>query len=170
MSASPHDNIAIMTRAFDALNRRDIDACVQMLTPDFRIHVAGPPPRRGTTAWTSNVAIMFKAFPDARVHVDDIFASGNKVAVRARITGTHDGPFLGQPATGRPISYDSIELYEITDGRISAEWICSDPLTMMQQVGIQSKYALLSLWLASFKMWIAAALGFIGGAAIFAWL
>ena len=159
-----------MTAAFDALNRRDIDACIAMLTPDFRIHVAGAPPRQGIAAWRSNVGIMLKAFPDAKVHVDDIFASDDKVAVRIRVTGTHDGDFLGKPATGRTVAYDSIELYQITDGRISAEWICSDTLTMMTQIGIHSKGALLSLWLASFPVGIAAALGFGAGAALFALL
>jgi len=128
MSESAARNIAIMGGAFDALNRRDIDACLDMLAPDFQIYVAGSPPRRGTAAWRGNVRIMFTAFPDAQVHVDDIFASNNKVAVRVRITGTHSGPFLGKAPTGRAIAYDSIELYEIKDGKISTEWICSDTL------------------------------------------
>lgn len=163
-------NISIMRAAFDALNRRDIDACVAMLTPDFEIYVAGSPRRQGTAAWRGNVAIMFTAFPDAQVHVDDIFASEDKVAVRVRITGTHSGPFLGKAATGRAIAYDSIELYEITDGKISTEWICSDTLTMMTQIGALSKGVLISLWLAGFKVWIAAALGLATGAVIFTFL
>jgi predicted ester cyclase len=168
MTGTAARNITIMTDAFDALNRRDLDACVAMMTPDFQIHVAGSPFRQGIAAWRGNVGIMFKAFPDARVHVDDIFASDDKVAVRIRITGTHTGDFLGKSPTNRAISYDSNELYRITDGKISAEWICSDSLTMMAQIGIYSKGAMLGVWLASYKVWIAAAIGFVAGAAAFA--
>ncbi|UYO01118.1 MAG: ester cyclase [Devosia sp.] len=170
MSATPAHNIDLMKAAFAALNRRDIAACIAMLTPDFQIHVAGAPPRTGQAAWRSNTGIMFTAFPDAQVHVEDMFATEDKVAVRARITGTHTGNFLGQPATGNAIAYDSIEIYQIRDGRIAAEWICSDTLTMMTQAGIHKKGALLALWLGSFKVWIAAALGIAVGALVFAWL
>ena len=33
--------------------------------------------------------------------VDDLIAEGDKVFVRARMTGTHQGEFMGIPATGR---------------------------------------------------------------------
>lgn len=170
MTDTADRNITIMTEAFDALNRRDLDACVAMMTPDFEIHVAGAPFRQGTAAWRGNVGILFKAFPDARVHVDDIFAAEDKVAVRIRITGTHKGDFLGKSPTNKTISYDSNELYRITDGKISAEWICSDTLTMMTQIGIHSKGAMLGMWLASYKVWIAAFAGFAIGAGLLALL
>lgn len=163
-------NIAIMTAAFDALNRRDLDACVAMLTPDFEINVAGSPGQlRGTKAWRKNAEILIRAVPDSRVHVEDIFATDDKVAVRIRMTGTHQGDFLGLPPSGKKVDYESNELYSIDpDGRISAEWICSDLLTFMTQIGVYPASHLFGLWIASFKVWIAAAAGFALGAAIFA--
>jgi steroid delta-isomerase-like uncharacterized protein len=164
-------NLAVMRAALDAMNRRDLDACVAMLTPDFVISIAGAPPdQRGPSAWRRNAEMLFKAFPDARIHIDDMFASDDKVAVRVRITGTHTGPFLGVEPTGKPIAYESNELYRIVDGRIAQEWICSDMLTMMTQIGAYPAQRLLTLWLAGYRVWFAGALGLAAGAGLAALL
>lgn len=135
-TAAPDANIALMRSAFAALNRRDLDACVSLLEPDFVINLAGmPAAMHGAAAWRGNVEMMSSAFPDLQVHVEDIFASGDRVAVRARLTGTHTGDFLGQAPTGNPVEYVSNELYRIADGRIAEEWICSDTLSLMRQIG-----------------------------------
>lgn len=60
--------------------------------------------------------MMKHAFPDVQGHIEDIFAAGDKVAVRLRIRGTHRGEFLGIPATGRTVEYVSHEFYRIADG------------------------------------------------------
>lgn len=130
-----HAHIALMQAAFAALNRHDLDACVEMLTPDFIINLAGmPDAMHGADAWRQNVEMMLQAFSDLQIHVEDIFAADDKVAVRARLTGTHTGVFLGQAPTGKPIDYVSNELYRTADGRIAEEWICSDMLTLMRQI------------------------------------
>ena len=43
------------------------------------------------------------AFPDFRLSTDDILADGNKVVVRYTFTGTHKGPFMNVPPTGKAI-------------------------------------------------------------------
>jgi hypothetical protein len=43
----------------------------------------------------------------------------------------------------------------------------SDTLTMMTQIGVYSSGRLLGLWFASFKVWIAAVIGFALGFALF---
>ena len=39
--------------------------------------------------------MMKHAFPDLRVHIEDIVSAEDKVAVRLRFCGTHHGEFLG---------------------------------------------------------------------------
>lgn len=160
-------NMTVMREAFAALNRKDIDACVALMTPDFIINLAGAPyQQRGIRAWRKNVDILFSAFPDAQVHIDDMFGTDDKVAVRVRITGTHRGEFVGNPPTGKPISYESNELYRLENGKVAEEWICSDMLTLMTQIGAVSKTRLLSMWLAGFRVWFAAAAGLVAGAVL----
>jgi steroid delta-isomerase-like uncharacterized protein len=153
-------NLATMKRAFEALARKDLDACVALLTPDFKINLAGVPYQAsGHKAWLSNAGQMIRAFPDLSVHIDDMFASGDKVTVRVRFTGTQTGDFLGVPPSGKRIDYESQEIYRFEDGKLAEEWICSDTMTMMTQIGAVSPSQLILVWLGSFRLWIAAAGG-----------
>lgn len=156
-------NLALMRAAFAALQRRDLDACVGMLSEDFLIDVAGAPVKRGRGAWRRNAEVLFTAFPDVTFDVEDMFAAGDKVAVRVRLTGTHSGDFLGHPSTGRRIDYKSNELYRIVDGKIAAEWICSDTLSLMTQTGVMSEARLVNLWLSGYRVWFALVAGLAAG-------
>lgn len=158
-------NLELMREAITRLVRHDFEGCAALLTADFRINLAGMPyQKRGILEWKKNVAIMVSAFPDFQLHVDDMFASGDKVALRARITGTHRGEFLGHQPTGKAVEYQSNELYRIENGKIAEEWICSDMLTMMTQIGAISKTRLLSMWLAGYRVWFGTIFGLMAGA------
>ena len=164
-------NILLMRNAFEAMRRKDLDACVGLLAPDFTINLAGAPyPMRGASAWRRNAETLFAAFPDIRIDVEDMFAADDKVAVRARLSGTHTGEFLGKQPTGRRIDYRSNELYRIADGKVAEEWICSDTLTLMTQIGAIPARHLLIMWLAGSRVWFAAGLGVAAGAlAVLLW-
>lgn len=69
----------------------------------------------------------------------------DKVAVRVRIKGTHRGEFLGNAATGKAIEYIRHEMYRFENGKLAEEWICSDCLILMMQVGALSQTRLESM-------------------------
>jgi steroid delta-isomerase-like uncharacterized protein len=159
---TPQTNIELIRTAFAALGRKDADSVVALLPPDFRINIAGMPyQKRGTDTWRKHAEILFSAFPDLQVKIEDIFAAGDKVAVRLRISGTHAGEFLGVQPTGKKVEYESTEIYRIDDGKIAEEWICSDMLTLMAQIGGQgySLGKLAAMWLAGYRVWFALGLG-----------
>ncbi len=159
-------NIATMRSAIEALNRGDIDGCTSLMRDDFIINLAGMPyQKHGLTAWRENVRIMRTALPDLKVRVDDIFASGDKLAVRATLTGTHRGEFLGNAPTGRNVNYLSYEIYRFEDGKLAEEWICSDSVTMMTQMGAFSQWRMVTMWLTGFRLWLGLAIGFAIGLA-----
>jgi steroid delta-isomerase-like uncharacterized protein len=128
-------DIELMVAAFSALNTGEIDRCQDLLSPDFIINLFGlPSPLQGRDIWRQNVDQMYRAFPDLRADIDDIFGSDGRVAVRLTFHGTHQDEFQGVPATGRRVTYQSLELYRIADGRIAEEWIASDISSLMAQV------------------------------------
>ena len=59
------------------------------------------------------------AFPDAHITINDIFAQGNQVVVRVVVSGTQEGPILGIPASGRFVQWDGVDVYRLSDGKIS---------------------------------------------------
>ena len=46
------------------------------------------------------------------------------------------GSFIGAPADGKPVRWNAIDIYRITDGKISEEWAADDVATIMTQVGV----------------------------------
>jgi predicted ester cyclase len=51
------------------------------------------------------------------------------------MSGTHDGAFMGVPATGRPIQVQAMNFYRIADGKIVEEFGQPDMLGLMMQIG-----------------------------------
>jgi steroid delta-isomerase-like uncharacterized protein len=128
-------NVELVRAGFDAFNAGDAGECVTRLAPDLVINLAElPEPQHGRQVWRQGFEMMRHAFPDLRAHIEDIFAAGDKVAVRLRFRGTHAGEFLGFPATGRTVEYVSHEFYRVADGLIAEEWICSDTATLLHQL------------------------------------
>jgi steroid delta-isomerase-like uncharacterized protein len=133
--ATPEANIELLRDTLEAFNIGDIEACMSRLTPDFVINLAElPEPLHGRETWRQGIEVMRSGFPDITVHIEDVLAAHDKVALRLRLRGTHSGEFMGFPATGRTIEYVSHEFYRIADGLIAEEWICSDMATLFRQL------------------------------------
>ncbi|MEM8556232.1 MAG: ester cyclase [Bacteroidota bacterium] len=75
-----------------------------------------------------------EAFPDLHVRIDNLFGDGEQVATTLTLTGTHAGPLMGLPATGRSVSVDGIVHSRVRDGRIAEEWELLDMASLMQQL------------------------------------
>lgn len=76
------------------------------------------------------------AFPRYEMIVRDMIAEGDKVAVRADLRGTHQGEFMGVPASGRSIDVPFLIIYQIgADGLIADQWLQVDAVTLMIQIG-----------------------------------
>jgi C-1 hydroxylase len=58
------------------------------------------------------------------------------VWTRISATGTHMGPFMGVPATGRSFRIDVIDIVRVVDGRIVEHWGVADRLSIAQQLGV----------------------------------
>ena len=63
------------------------------------------------------------AFPDLQGTVEDIFAEGDKVAVRWTFRGTYQGEAKpGFPKPGERCILASMSMYRFVDGKIEEDW------------------------------------------------
>ncbi len=62
------------------------------------------------------VRMVTAAFPDNRHEVEEVITQGDTVVLRCTLTGTHEGPFMGIPPTGRRIEVTEIHIYRL-EGR-----------------------------------------------------
>ena len=89
--------------------------------------------REGARAFAEAIRV---GFPDYNEEIEDLVASGDTVAVRLRIRGTHTGPMFGIPATGKAVDFRDMTICKIRDGKIVEQCGLSDNLTLFVQLGI----------------------------------
>jgi steroid delta-isomerase-like uncharacterized protein len=130
------DHEATMRRLYELISAGDIDGFGEHVADEFVEHEATP----GFEPSKEGVKQMFHmyraAFPDLRMEAEDVLASGDKVVARVRATGTHQGEFMGMPATGRSVDVQVIDIMRFgEDGLVLEHWGLFDALGMMQQLG-----------------------------------
>jgi predicted ester cyclase len=78
---------------------------------------------------------FFTAFPDQRYTVEDLIAEGDKVVSCYTFRGTHQGEFLGVPATGKVATWTGILISRFAGGKDVEDWESFDALGLLQQLG-----------------------------------
>ena len=132
----PQANAQLVRDSFEAFNAGDTEKLLAVISPDLVMHLAEyPQPIRGRDTWRQGFELMKAAFPDLEATIEDVVASGDKVAIRLTLRGTHTAEFQGIPATGKAVQYVSHEFYRVADGLVVEEWICSDMASLFRQLG-----------------------------------
>ena len=127
---------ATMRRLYELISAGDIDGFGDHLAEAFVDHDETPgfePSKEGV----QQLFHMYRAaFPDLRMETVAVLASGDEVVARVRATGTHQGEFMGMPATGKSIEVQVIDIMRFgDDGLVHEHWGLFDALGMMQQLG-----------------------------------
>jgi steroid delta-isomerase-like uncharacterized protein len=121
---------------YELLSAGDVDGFGDLLAEDFVEHDEAPglePSKEGVKQF---FRMYLAGFPDLRMDPQDILVSGDKVVARTRGTGTHEGEFMGMPATGRTVDVELIDIIRFEDDGLAHEhWGVFDALKMMQQLG-----------------------------------
>lgn len=137
----PERNKAVVRRYIEELNRRnesvidevvaeDVAAGSLLVTDDAPPEVIG---RDGVRAgYRRNIA----AFPDYAVTIEELIAEGDRVVMHWTHRGTHQGEFLGVPATGREIVGAAVSIYRVVDGRIAEVRAMFDRAEVWEQLGL----------------------------------
>jgi len=140
---SSDDNAAIARRwAEAAFIQHDLDAAARFVAPDWIGHWAGVGEEHGVEGFKRLAGAYLRAFPDLQITVHDVLTDGDKVVRRVSFTGTHQGPFLGIPPTGRAVRGEGIVILRIADGKIAEEWEMSNLLGLLQQLGAVPSFSL----------------------------
>ncbi|MEP7377056.1 MAG: ester cyclase [Chitinophagaceae bacterium] len=85
-----------------------------------------------------HIAFFEAAFPNYEVFADEMTAEGNRVVVRARLKGCHEGEFNGMLPTHRNIDIPFVVSYEIENGKIAHHWLIADQMALMEQLGVMN--------------------------------
>jgi predicted ester cyclase len=133
---SVEENKAVVRRAYEEVNRGDLDAASGYVAPDMA--------RNGETAGREadkrRDEAMLAAFPDLHYDIEDLVAEGDTVVARWRMTGTHEGdlagPTMSVPPSGKRIDLWGMSLYRIEGGMATEIWESFDMMEFLGQLGV----------------------------------
>jgi predicted ester cyclase len=98
----------------------------EVRTNGVRVGVAGP---------VGRIRDRLTGFPDLTTTIQDMFVSGDKLAVTLIWRGTHTGPYGGVPATGRPVEVRDTAIWHFRDGQVAEILTLQDQFSFLKQIG-----------------------------------
>jgi steroid delta-isomerase-like uncharacterized protein len=133
---SVEEQRAIVNRWIESWNKQDLAAAGDLLTPDYQRHDANLPELNGPEATVDFISTCISGFPDIHLDIEQLIVQDEHVAARLTVRGTHRGPFMGVPATGRQVTVEVADVFRLADGRIAEEWAMMNAMGLMQQLGV----------------------------------
>lgn len=135
-STSTVNGEVMLRRVFDeVVGNGNFDLIDELVAPTYVNH-SMPQAGSGAEGVRNTMGMFRAAFPDIRVELDDVIEQGDRVASRGSFVGTHQGDFMGIPATGRSVRVQFIDIWRIEDGKFVENWVQMDMLGLMQQLGV----------------------------------
>jgi predicted ester cyclase len=123
----------------ESFNTGNFELIDQFVAPEAINHDPSLPAHmrdlRGPDALRRIVTMYRAAFPDVRMTVDDVIASGDKVVLRWRSEGTHRGELAGLAPTGVHGSATGISIDRWQEGKIVEAWAEWDNMGLARQLG-----------------------------------
>lgn len=116
-----------------------LDDAGSIFAPDFAWHFGASMHAAGVEGWQALVVDWLAAFPDL-TPVDSstaIDAEAGVFSVRMRWRATHQGAFMGVPATARVVENEGVSVFRVDNGVIVEEWIFEDVANLMAQLSNQ---------------------------------
>jgi steroid delta-isomerase-like uncharacterized protein len=130
------ENKAVVRRLIeDHWNRKDAALVGEVFAPTTSLETPD-----GVLTGLEGASFLLEAyataFPDFNIAIEDLIAEGDDVVARWTFTGTHDGPFLGIPATGKLVSApNGIGIFRLGDGKVTAAHFAWNKYFVLQQIG-----------------------------------
>ena len=121
----------------EGFNGGDLAVADELTSPDLVEHQEfGPGHAPGADGVKAVIASLRRAFPDFHLQIDDLAVAGDDVWLRMTGTGTNDGPFMGNPPTGRRMRTQVFDVIRVLDGRMVEHWGVPDRLGALFQLGL----------------------------------
>ena len=136
---TPENNIASVRSGIEEVWNGSWDAAAKYYHPDILVSAPPQTGRLDLDGFKELHAMLHAAFPDFRMSVDRIFGEDDRVVARWTARGTHGGPFMGCPASGRRFEVMEAGVFRLEHGKAKEVWFIRNGLGQMQQLGLMPK-------------------------------
>jgi predicted ester cyclase len=130
------ENEAVVRRFYEEMNNgRKNELAGELFTADHKFHDPQVPTPDGPGGVVAAVSV-YQTSVDGHWEINDIFSTGDKVAVRWTGTGKHVAELNGIAPTGRKIDVSALSIHRMKGGKIAETWEVWDTLGFLQQLGV----------------------------------
>ncbi len=134
-SARPVTPVQVTRRIWDELwSQGAFEALAELVAKDYVRHDGLQPAKAGRSSLNALISATRQAFPDLTTEVERELVEGDRVVTMWRSTGTQQGPWRGQPPTGRPVSVRGCTISRVAHGQVVEEWSYWDEDTLQRQI------------------------------------
>ncbi len=133
---SAEENKALIRRWYDEWNKGNLDGLLELHSMNFVDHNPAPDQTGDIDGLRASLETFRTGFKGAQVEILHLTAEGDKVSVLGRFRGTHNGPFMGTPPTGKRVDIATTDIWRIRDGEIVEAWHVEDIFGLLQQIGV----------------------------------
>lgn len=115
----------------------DYASIESLVAPRYTIHSDPGDPWEGKTLdqkeYLERVRYSRRAFPDLNFTLEEHVGT-EKVSVRWRAEGTHEGDLKGLAASGKQVTFRGLTIYEFEQGKVCGHWQVVDRLGFIEQL------------------------------------
>lgn len=122
-------------KLYQAFNLQNPDLIDEAVTPDWDDIPLAPGQAAGPEGLKPIIREFIHAFPDVQITINDLIQQPGQIAVRAEITGTHQGKIMGIEPTGKFVSFRLHEFHQLNGERITTTWHMEDWFGLFMQLG-----------------------------------
>ena len=135
--SSAEETKAVVQRFYKELwSEGNLDVADELFAADSIGHAPGNSATRGPAGVKKLVGDWRVGVPDMTLEIHAQVAEGSRVATRFTGRGTHLGPFLGVPPTGKEVSLSGIAITRVVSGKVVSDWGEFDVMGLLQQLGV----------------------------------
>ena len=122
----------------DAINSCDENLANELIDSKAEFaSLVSPEKLYGGSGYLSVVKFMRKSFSDIHWKIEDLVGDEDKVAVSWTCSGTHDGEFMGNPATGKKFEFSCMNFYYFNrEGKIVNDVAAQGLIGLLQSLGM----------------------------------
>lgn len=96
---------------------------------------------RGPQEIKEHVAGWIASLPDLRFSIEQMLSEGDRVVMQLLMEGTHQGTWLGIPASGKKMQIMMFTVHRVVQGKIVEDWVLVEALGVFQQLGVVANTA-----------------------------
>lgn len=119
---------------FEAINSGELAILGELVTDDFVDHGSPFPLPPGPQGYRTVLEFVHDVL-GIRYVIDDLFATDDRVVVRATATGIGVDAIHGPGAVGRTYAMTTVHIYRVADGRLAEHWGVRDEYGARLQLG-----------------------------------